>query len=166
MDKLAEIKKALQAFGLKPNLPMTAEVVSIENDTCTVKLNSNLVLTDIRLKATISQGSDYFLLEPKIGTDVIIMSQTGELSGLIVIKVDQIARFVYKQNGLEILVDSNDGKVSIKNDTSDFKTILVDLATLLKQLKVFTPVGPSGNPLPDSILAIEQFENKVKQLFK
>jgi hypothetical protein len=54
----------------------------------------------------------------------------------------------------------------LKNAVVDFKEVLDDLATLLKQLKVFTPVGPSGTPLPDTILAIEQFEYKVGQILK
>lgn len=165
MDKTAEIKKLLEGFGLKPNLPITAKVVSIEGDTCTVKLDSSLVLSDVRLKATIGEN-DYFLAEPKIGSSVVVFSQTGEMSGLFVLKVDQIAKFKYKQSGLEIVADSEDEKVSLKNATVDFKEVLDDLAALLKQLKVFTPVGPSGTPLPDTILAIEQFELKVGQILK
>ena len=37
MDKSVAVKKALaEALGVNPNLPITATVVSIQNDTCTV----------------------------------------------------------------------------------------------------------------------------------
>ena len=70
------------------------------------------------------------------------------------------------QDGLEVLIDSTDKKVSIKNDQVSLLGILNDLATLLKQLKVYTPAGPSGTPLPDTIAAIQQLEVDYKQLIK
>ncbi len=167
MDTAAEVKKALrEALGINPNLAITATVVSIENDTCTVKLVSELVLSDVRLKATSSDDEDSFIIEPKVGSEVILMSQTGELSGLMVIKVDQVAKFIYKQNGLEFTVDSADGKVLLKNgDTSLFEVFQL-LTDLLKQFKVFTPNGPSGAPLPTTITSINQMETKFKQILK
>lgn len=78
MDKSVQVKRALaQALGINPNLPITATVVSIENDTCTVKLLSELVLSDIRLKATITDDEDSLLIVPKVDSEVILMSQTG-----------------------------------------------------------------------------------------
>lgn len=167
MEKLKEIKaKLIEAVGANPNLPLTGTVESVEGDSCSVRLKSGLVLTDVKLKATITEGNSYFIPTPKIGSTVVLLSLSGLLDNLTVIKFDEIEKLEYKQNGLEFIVDSTDGKVSIKNKAVSLLEILTDLATTLKQLKVFTPVGPSGTPLPDSILAIEQFELKFKTLLK
>lgn len=167
MDKSAEIRKAIIALvGANPNLPILGTVTAVEGETCSVKLTSGLVVSDIRLMATVSDESDYLLLTPKIGSDVLMLSGDGSLRNLTVIKVDQISKFEYKDNGLNILFDGTDKKVAIRNEEVSLKEIFSNLADLLKKLKFYTPTGPSGNPLPDSITMIEQFENKFKQLLK
>ena len=115
MDTSAEIKQALsKALGITPNLAITATVVSVENDTCTVKLLSELVLSDVRLKATISDDEDSFLIVPKIDSEVILMSQTGALSGLMVLKVDAVESIRYKNGDFEFIVDGATGKVTLE----------------------------------------------------
>lgn len=167
MDKPSEIKKYIkQIVGATLNLPVTAVVKSVTDDHCSVELKSGLVLTDVKLKATISTGSDYLRLLPKVGSTVVMISLTGTLDNLSIIKVDEIEKVEYSQNGLEVLIDSTDKKVSIKNDTCSLVDVLTDLVMALKGLKVFTPVGPSGTPLPDTILKLEQFETKFKTLLK
>lgn len=166
MDKHSKIKKLLEGFGLKPNLPITATVISVENDTCTVKLESSLVLSDVRLKATIGESDGSFVIEPKVGSEVIVMSQTGELSGLMVLKVDQVAKIKLKQNGLELIVDSNDGKVILKNASANLHTVLNDLATALLGFTVITPNGPSTGLIPTTTVQINSFKTKINQLLK
>lgn len=167
MDKLKEIrKKLIEAVNANPNLPLTGTVKSVEGDSCSVQLKSGLVLTDVKLKATITEGDSYLIPTPVKGSTVVLLSLSGSLDNLTVIKFDEIEKLEYKQNGLELIFDSTDGKVSIKNEAVSLLEILTDLANTLKQLKVFTPVGPSGTPLPNSILAIEQFETKFKTLLK
>ena len=73
---------------------------------------------------------------------------------------------IFNENGLTVEIDSTDGKVKIKNAETSLFDIMQDLSTLLKQLKVYTPAGPSGTPLPDSIMAIQQFETKFKKILK
>ena len=97
MDTPSKIKQALiEALGVNPNLPITATVVSVEGKTCTVKLVSELVRSDVRLCATISDEADEFLIVPKIGSEVVLMSQTGKLSGLMVLKIDSVEKIQYK----------------------------------------------------------------------
>ncbi|WP_271783866.1 hypothetical protein [Aquimarina algiphila] len=167
MDKIAQLRQKLQeAVGVTPNLPIMATVIDIQDDHCSVKLTSGLELTDVRLKATISEGNEFMIITPVIGSDVMLLSSTGNLDNLTVIKVDQVQKIEIRQNGLQIITDSSDKKVSVKNDQVSLIAIMTDLATLLKQLKVFTPIGPSGTPLPDSIEAITEFETKFNQLLK
>lgn len=167
MDKISQIKeKLIEVVGVKPNLPITAKVVAIDGDHCTVRLTSGLELSDIKLKATINEETDFMLLTPAIGSSVIVMSFTGDLDNLFVVKVDQVESIEMKRNGLAILLDGQDQKVSIKNESVSLKELFSDLSSLLKALKVFTPTGPSGTPLPESITAITNFELKFKQLLK
>lgn len=143
MDTAAEIKQALvKALGVTPNLAITATVVSIENDTCTVKLLSELVLSDVRLKATISDDQDYFLIVPKIGSEVILMSQTGALSGLIVLKVDALEKIIYKKGSFEFVVDGTEGKVKLKKGGANFGNLVSDLIKEISDAIILTPAGP------------------------
>lgn len=143
MDTSAEIKQALiKALGITPNLAITATVVSIENDTCTVKLLSELVLSDVRLKATISDDEDSFLIIPKVDSEVILMSQTGALSGLMVLKVDSVESIRYKKGEFEFVVDGASGTVTLKKDDANFGALLSDLITEISNAIILTPAGP------------------------
>lgn len=167
MTQLTELKKLIRDIvGANPNLPITGVVKAIENDACTVELKGGFAISDVKLKATISEGDHYLKLVPKVGSTVLIMSLSGGLDNMAVIKVDEVEKIAYSQNGLELLIDSTDKKVSIKNDDCNLVEALTDLVTAIKQLKVFTPVGPSGAPLPNTIAALNAFETKFKKLLK
>lgn len=143
MDTAAEIKQALiKALGITPNLAITATVVSIENDTCTVKLLSELVLSDVRLKATISDDEDSFLIIPKIESKVILMSQTGALSGLMVLKVDAVESIRYRKGEFEFTVDGATGKVTLKKGAANFGALVSDLIKEISNAIILTPAGP------------------------
>ena len=166
-DNLSKIKTALvKAVNANPNLPITGIVESVADDYCSVILMSGLKLTDVKLKATVKYEDNYLLLQPKVGSTVVLMSLSGSLENLAVIKYDEVEKIAYKQNGLEVIIDSTDKKVSIKNTSVSLVDILDDLATLLKQFKVATPSGPSTNVLPDTIARITEFETAFNSLLK
>ena len=166
MDKLVQIKKRLREIvEVTPNLPITATVVAVENDYCTVELKSGLHISDVKLKATIG-NDDYLKVIPKVGSTVVVISLTGDKNNLVLLKIDEAEKIEYKQSGLEVLIDSTDGKVSIKNSELSLIDVFSDLAALLKELKVYTPAGPSGTPLPDTIAAITELEAEFNQLLK
>lgn len=163
----SQIKKAFRDIvGVSPNMPITGIVKTVESESCSVELKSGLVISDVKLKATINGETNYLKLVPKLGSSVVLIGLTEGLGNMAIIKVDEVEKLEYQQDGLELLVDSTDKKVSIKNDSCSLVEAITDLTTLLKQLKVFTSVGPSGTPLPDTITALEQFETKIKSLLK
>lgn len=167
MDKAAQVKALLkEIIGAVPFLPILGEVTAVSGETCSVKIASGLELTDVKLKATINGNTDYLLLTPVIGSTVMMLSNTGTLENMTVIKVDQAQKMEYAQGGLKILADGTDGKVSIKNNDTSLKDIFEDQATFLQQLKVSTSTGPSGTPLPDTIQAIVQWKVKFNKLIK
>ncbi len=163
MDTAAEIKQALiKALGVNPNLPITATVVSVENDTCTVKLLSELVISDVRLKATITDEADSFIMVPKIGSEVIVMSQTGVLSGLMVIKIDAVESIAYKKGVFEFAVDGTTGKVSLKKGTANFGALIETLIDTISGAQIIIASGGAGtiNPITQGQLL------QIKTAFK
>ena len=162
-----EVKKKLrEIIGTNPNLPIQAEVVSVENESCTIKLANGLELDEVRLKATINGGNNFFLIRPKVGSKVLILSITGKLDDLMVLRIDEIDNIEIQQNDLKILLDSQDNKIEIRNGETSLSAIFENLTDVLKNFKVFTPAGPSGLPLPNVITKIENFEIEFKKLLK
>ena len=168
MAEPSEIKKKLrEAVGIKDNLPITATVKEVQVETCTVELAGGLKLTGVRLKATINGGENFMITTPKVDSTVLLLSLTGNLDNLVVVKVDQVEKITYYgANGLKVVIDSNDGKVAIQNDSVSLVQILTLLSELLKVFKVNTPAGPSTNILPDTLASIVEFETKFNQLLK
>lgn len=165
MDKVAELKKRLRA--LMPPTPMITidgTVTKIENDTCSVMV-ADMELVDIRLKAT-SNGKDSILTIPKVGSHVLMISTDGSIDNLTVVKCDEVSKFIYNENGLYIEIDSESGKIEIKNKTVSLKELFEKSADIKKNMKVSTPMGPSGTPLPDVLAKILDFETSFKSLLK
>lgn len=168
-DKISEIKKKLQeVVGANPNYPIVATVIKVANETCTVKLVSGLVLSDVKLSTSITESTDYFLLEPVIGSNVLVLSGDGSLSNLYVLKVDQIEKFRFSQNGLKVEFDSSDKKIKIENDSVSLKDLFTDLANILTNLKVsvLAPNSPSGSITPDVVTLVNQFSTAINKLLK
>ncbi|AUS04481.1 hypothetical protein [Pseudotamlana carrageenivorans] len=167
MAELAEVKRLLrEVVGANPNLPIPAKVLSVSGDLCTVQLKGGFKLTDVKLKATSNGNSSFVLVTPKLNSMVLLLSLTGKLDNLTIIKVDEVEKMELVQGDLKIVVDSSDNKIGIENSTTSMNALFADLVSILKTLKVFTPVGPSGTPLPDSITKITAFETKFKALLK
>jgi hypothetical protein len=167
MDKNSQVKDALKkALGIMVNYPIRGEVTGISGQTCTVKLVTGLELDEVKMKAVVSQGNDYFMLVPAIGSSVMMISDDGSLDTLTVIQVDQVQRFELMQSGLKIVFDSSDKKVSISNNAVSLKSIMDDLVDVLKTLKLYTSMGPSGTALPDSVVKIERLQQSINSLLK
>ena len=164
-DKIAQLKSNIKAIiGATQNLPIDGFVTKITGDTCTVNING-FEISDVRLKTT-ANGKDNLLMIPAIGSQVLMISADGSIDNLTIIKCDQVSQFSYKENGLEVEIDSNSGKVSVKNETTNLLTLFEDLMSLLKDLKVYTLSGVSGKPIPPTILKLNQLESKFKTLLK
>lgn len=161
-----EIKRLLkEIIGESPGRPFRGTVTATDGQTCTVMLDGGLEVSGVRLKATITESENYFLVTPAIGSDVLMMTDNGTVDSLTVVQFDDIGKIEIKYGGLTFLLD-DDKKVQIKNNDASLLDIFDSLATLLKQLKVSTAVGPSGIPLPDNITAIEQWQVDFKKLLK
>ena len=164
MGKEAEIKRALiEALGVNPNLPITATVVSVEGRTCTVKLVSDLVLSDVRLCATINEDEDGFVVVPKIGSEIVMISQTGKLSGLMILKVDAVEKIQYKLGDLELTADGTTGKLTLKKDGANFGLLIDELITTISAAQIITPNGP-GTISPSTQAQLEEIKTKFNSI--
>lgn len=167
MNEYSEIKELIKSIvGDMSNLPVFGTVKSVDDETCAVELASGLEIPDVRLRATVDGSSDFLKLIPKRGSKVIMLSMTGQLDDLTLLKADEVEQLSYTQNGLEILIDSTDKKISIKNDTTSLHDLFDDLTSLITNLKVNTPAGPSTGLLPDTMTELQVFETNFKALIK
>ncbi|MEN9570902.1 MAG: hypothetical protein RL172_2133, partial [Bacteroidota bacterium] len=142
-----------------------AVVKSIQGESCTVDIDG-LEIDEVRLKATINGEQNKIIAEPKIDSIVLVGSLTGDLTDLAVLKIDEVAKLLYEQDGLKIEIDSTDGKVKIENNLVSVYDLFQQLVDLLKLFKVYTPAGPSGTPLPDTLMSITAFETDFKKILK
>lgn len=167
MEKAEKVKRVLkQLSGVNPNLPVIGIVTELQKETCTLQLDTGLSVTDVRLKVSYTGSENYITQYPKIGSRAIALSISGELSDLMIIKVDEIEKIEINQNGLVVLVDSSDGKIQIKNDSRSLFDLFQLLTDTLKQLKVYTATGASGTPLPETKKKLNDFEIGFKSLLK
>lgn len=153
MSKIAEIKRRLQELmGDQLYLPISCKVVSVEGSSCTVELNDGFLLADVRLMATVNDENNHFLITPKVGTKALVWSVSGTLDDLVLLKCDQVAKISYVQNGLELSIDSESGKVSVKNSMVSLKDLLEMMQDLIMNLKVIGTGVPPGSPFTSSEL--------------
>lgn len=168
MDKYRKLGDALKGLFPEESKPLplfNAEVVSIQGESCTIRLDE-LEIDGVRLKATINESGDKLLITPPAGSMVLVGTLTGDLKDLAVVSVDQFERLEYQQNGLKVLIDGTDGKIAISNEATDLKGIFQSLADLLREFKVYTANGPSGTPIATTVQKIMAFETDFKNLLK
>jgi hypothetical protein len=167
MDNGSKIKRSLKELvSTDPNYPIIAVVKSVEGEACTVELKSGLVVSDVRLKATVSESDDHFTITPALNSEVMILSTDGTLRSLTVIKVDKIAKLEFSQAGLTVLCDTADNKVNVQNQETSLKDIFAELANVCREFVVITPDGPSTAVSPITLTAINDFEILFNKLLK
>lgn len=149
MDKKEQIKRVLSQFTTpKENLCFTAKVTKINGNTCDVEISSGLNVSDVRLKTTSDELGDYLIIEPKLGSWVTVLSQSGDLTSLIVIKVDSVEKIIYKKGLFEFEINGTSQKVTLKNGTANFGILINNLIDTVSNAQIITPNGPgSVNPV-------------------
>lgn len=154
---------------IKREIPLVIDVATVKklkDNVCHVQsLTSEKDFFKCRLNAIETNQGNRFKLTPIEGSTVVIgVFPNNEKA--VILAVSEVLKLEYVKDDLEFIIDGTENKVSIKNETTSLKTLMKDLATIIKKLKVFTPAGPSGTPLPTTITAVEQFETNVTALLK
>lgn len=162
--RMADVFK--QAFSSNKTLAMQVGTVKeVNGDVCSVDFGG-LVISKVRLKVQIGESADRLISIPAIGSLVLCGSLTGDYKDMIVLKAERVDVLKYDEGGMSIEIDSQGGKVKVTNGTVSLKDLFDDLKTIIEQLKVFTPAGPSGTPLPDTVARLAELGGKVDQLLK
>ncbi len=141
------------------------EVISVDTEAKTVDvkpLDDTAEIYDVQLQAdTSGEGLVSFPIE---GSMVLVVF-TGKHTA-VVCNFSEVGTFRYSQNGLYFELDSQEKKVAMGNDTTSLLKLFSDLKTIIENLKVNTPAGPSTGLLPDSMQALQQFKTDFETLFK
>lgn len=122
------------------------------------------------LQPTTGENSVFCL--PSVGTQVVCSLEAGRNFALgAVFSESETVPKNANINGLHteiagVTLDISEGKAGLKNSSTDFKTVLKGVLNAIKNITVSTATGPSGTPLPPTVLAIEKLEQQVDNLFK
>lgn len=167
MDQYAKLNAALKGALIPGNARVlfVCTITGITGDTCSVQVG-DLQLTGVRLKVEIGGTNNNLLVVPVVGSSALVGSLTGDMKDLVVLKCERVQTLTLVEGDLRVEIDAETNKIGISNGVVSLKGLFEELLALIKNLKVYTPSGPSGGPLPPSILALNQFENNFKKLLK
>lgn len=133
--------------------------VDEENQTADVEpLDGSSPIYDVYLVVNMEQGS--FYLQPKVGSLVCVAFINKETA--IVVGTSELEKVTCTLEGFSLKIEN--GKIQIKNEQADFKTLLNDLLKELKNTIIQTPSGP-GNFAPQNVAKFEEINNKINQLW-
>ena len=133
--------------------------VDEENQTADVEpLDGSSPIYDVYLVVNMEQGG--FYLQPKVGSLVCVAFIGKETA--IVVGSSALDKVECTSEGFSLKIEK--GKIQIKNEQADFKTLLNDLLKELKSATIQTPSGP-GNFAPNNVAKFEEINNKINQLW-
>ena len=133
--------------------------VDEENQTADVMpLDGSSPIYDVYLVVDMEQGG--FYLQPKVGSLVCVAFINKETA--IVVGTSELEKVTCTLKGFSLKIEN--GKIQIKNEQADFKTLLNDLLKELKNAIIQTPSGP-GNFAPQNVAKFEEINNKINQLW-
>lgn len=156
-DKLREITDK----GI--TTPLSCNVVSVQGTSCTIELPGGLQLVDVRLQATVGHAQG-LLLTPKVGAKALVWSVDATLNDLVLVKCDEYEKVSFKQDGLEVVINSSSKKVSVKNDSVSLVDLFESVFDIISNLQLVTPNGPTTGATGNSIAALAQFKSDFKNL--
>ena len=166
MSKYAQLYEALKRMIPMKMVITTAEVVSVEGDTCTVKVSAGLDIAGVRLRPTGRDIETKLLITPRVGSFVLIGSQSGDFCDCNVLTVEEPDKITITAAKMNVIIDVAGGTVSVGNDSVSLFDLLQQLQNILTNLKVTTPSGPSTGLLPNSVQALSKFGTDFKKLIK
>ena len=139
-----KIKKAI------PQVLQWATVTSVDwqEKTCEANdLDTKLPFLNIAL------GIGGMYIKPKVGSLILVGMVENNESQPFLLNAQEVDIYELKAD-----------KFALQNETVDFKSLLNDLLTELKNAIIQTPAGP-GNFAPNNVVKFEEINNKINQLW-
>jgi hypothetical protein len=166
MSTIEQITTDIQQIankGMRLYAPISGVVKSIEGNTCTIIIDGNLDLGGVRLMASESDSSDSFLVIPRVGSVVQMLSVNGDLGDMMVIKVNEAQSISYRNKGLSVVIDGESQRVQIENGTVNLKDLFETMADFIGALSIMSPVGACEvlAPLPSDFKDFKDSVNKL-----
>lgn len=167
MDPLSEIREKIKriANGNGSCTCFTAKVTSLDGETCDVELEG-MKLTDVRLRAVMNGEDSKILVTPKIGSHVLVVDLSGNLSQLAVVGYSEVEKIEIDATDKIIFNGGNNkGLVKVEEMVSWMQKVYNDMQTLTGLL-LSSPVAGNGAALAISFTPstpspiIDDFQNK------
>lgn len=157
------LQQALKNLGKRATPTLSVEVVSVNKEKGTCRVFEDGLEFEVRLASVINEDKNRFYLFPKVGSSVLIAPIEEDINRCHVVGYSEIESFSFCTEQTEFQIDQN-GFLLKRNETN-FKTLLNELLTELKNAIIQTPSGV-GNFAPNNKRKFEQINEKINQLFK
>lgn len=136
MNEYSKLKDYLSGIGGNGIAITQGIVKSVSGKLCEVEIG-NIVIPDVRLRASELDDDGEMLVTPKVGSAVTVGSLNGDLSQLVVLQVDHIESIVINGGGLG-------GLINIEQLTGKLNAIEDDINSLKTAMDSWTPVAQDG----------------------
>lgn len=146
MDTYAEIARAIKAItgGNGGTALFTAEVKSVEGETCTV-LIGELEVPDVLLTPADEGADGKLVITPKVGGQVSVADLSGgELRQLAVVHWGEVEKISLTADSIELNGGDNGGLVKIEALTDKINNIEKDINKLKQAFTTWVPVPQDG----------------------
>lgn len=146
MDTYAEIARAIKAMtgGNGGTALFTAEVKSVEGETCTV-LIGELEVPDVLLTPADEGADGKLVITPKVGGQVTVADLSGgELRQLAVVHWGEVEKISLTADNIELNGGDNGGLVKIEALTDKINNIEKDINNLKQAFTTWVPVPQDG----------------------
>lgn len=146
MDTYAEIARAIKAItgGNGGTALFTAEVKSVEGETCTV-LVGELEVPDVLLTPADEGADGKLVITPKVGSQVTVADLSGgELRQLAVVHWGEVEKMSLTADSIELNGGDNGGLVKIEALTDKINNIEKDINKLKQAFTTWVPVPQDG----------------------
>lgn len=137
MSEYSEIREKLERLAGKSVKFHVAEVVSVENDTCTIKMGDTTI-SDVRLCATLTDNKKNILIVPKIGSYVLLADLSeGKFNDMVVVQFSEI-------DTISINGGTLGGLVKIKELKTQLDKMTARIDGIMNALKNAQPTAQDG----------------------
>lgn len=143
MNEYSKLKEYLSGFGGKGIAITQGIVKSVTGNLCDVEIG-NIVIPDVRIRASELDDAGEMLVTPKIGSAVILGSLSGDLSQLVVLRVDHIESIIINGGKLGGLVNIEQLTDKINELVNTFNTHTHNV-TVSHPGGTFTTVAPGSS---------------------